>query len=84
MGENESYICKVIRDDNVVEFITYVNQNSISLNSNIRTSIYETNSFLLKAYNLSLIEYAAFFGSIQIFQYLQMNGVILRWFSITV
>ena len=85
IGENESYICKMIRDDNVVEFITYVNKNNISLNSTIQTSIYETNSFLLKQQSVlrrnddgvTLIEYAAFFGSIQIFQYLQMNGVEL-------
>ena len=71
----------MIRDDNVVEFITYVNKNNISLNSMIQTSIYETNSFLLKKQSVlrrnddgvTLIEYAAFFGSIQIFQYLQMN-----------
>ena len=91
IGENESYICKMIRDDNVIEFIIYVNKNNTSLNSKIQASIYETNLFLLKKRLVSnnfrndyddvdgvtLIEYAAFFGSIQIFQYLQMNGVEL-------
>ena len=89
IGENESYIYKMIRDDNVIVFITYDNRNNISLNSMIQASIYETNSLWLKKqseynnyiscikknndYVVSLIKYAAFFGSIQIFQYLRMN-----------
>ena len=44
------------------------------MNDNI--SIFETNPFLIKR-KASLIEYAAFFGSIQIFKYLQLNNVEL-------
>lgn len=96
-GENDSYICKLIQEDLIKEFITYVNQNNISLKSTIKPSIYETNDFLIQKQNVSnsnfpsfgfnqsnsnnsinngitLIEYAAFFGSIQIFQYLKING----------
>ena len=75
IGENETYICTLIRLDSVKEFIIYINQNAISLNSNIEPSIYETNSFLVKKQqsNISFIEYAAFFGAIEIFQYLKMN-----------
>ena len=40
-------------------------------------SIFETNSFLLEREETSLIEYAAFFGSIQIVKYLDLNGVDL-------
>ena len=95
-GKNESYICSLIRNDSVEEFIIHVNRNNISLNSIIRSSIYETNSFLIKkqiesdkSYNnrnsssndnddkLTLIKYATFFGSIQIFKYLQISGVEL-------
>ena len=75
-GENDSFICKLIREDSVEDFIAYVNKNCISPNANINPSIYETNPFLL--FHLSkplgrvtLIEYAAFFGSIQIFKYLK-------------
>ena len=90
-GENESYICQLIRNDSIIEFIKYVNQNNYSLKSRIKPSIYETNLFLIKqqifvhknddkfieeSENLpTLIEYAAFYGSIKIFQYLKFNEV---------
>ena len=75
-GENDSHICEIIRNDNVVEFIVLHNKNEISLTMEIPTSIYETNSFLIKN-TPTLIEYSAFFGSIQIFNYLRMNGIQL-------
>ena len=90
IGENPDYICKLIRDDSVEEFITYVNKNNYPLNSIITYSIFETNPYLIsesckKAYGtkkdakngISLIEYSTFYGSIQIFNYLRMNGVEL-------
>ena len=46
--------CKLIREDSVEEFITYVNQKYNSFNVKIQASIYETNLFLIKddiAYN---------------------------------
>ena len=64
-GLNDFYICSLIRNDLVEEFIAYVNRNSISLESRIKSSIFETNSFLIDKEPL-LIEYAAFYGSIQI------------------
>ena len=30
IGENESYICLLIRQDSIEEFITYINKNTIS------------------------------------------------------
>ena len=71
-GQNESYICEVIRQDAVVEFISHVNMGNISLSSEIKESIFETNSIFLNKRPL-LIEYATFYGSIQIFQYIKMN-----------
>lgn len=41
----------------------------------IKKSIYETNYLLSIQQNVSLIEYAAFFGSVQIFKYLVLNKV---------
>ena len=83
-GENDSYICELIREDSVEDFIAYVNRFCISSNANIDSSIYETNSFLIKMQSKSdskkgirLIEYAAFFGSIQIIKYLEMQGAEL-------
>ena len=75
-GENDSYICSLIREDSVEEFIAHVNRKNISLSAKIKPSIYETNSFLIKN-EPTLIEYAAFFGSIQIIQYLKYYKVPL-------
>lgn len=78
-GENDSYICKLIQEDLIGDFIRYVEQKNILLKSTIEPSIYETNSFLIQQNKIksgiTLIEYAAFKGSIQIFNYLKNNGV---------
>lgn len=74
-GENENYVCQMIRNDSITEFVVYVNKNNYSLNSYINPSDYETNSFILENETTTLIEYAAFFDSIQIFQYLRLNKV---------
>lgn len=65
-GENDDYICSLIRSDSVVEFITHVNQTCAPLSSKIKRSIFETNSFLIDQ-EPTMLEYAAFFGSVQIF-----------------
>ena len=46
-GQNDSYICSLIRSDSVEEFVAYVNRTNLSLTSKIKPSIYETNSFLI-------------------------------------
>ena len=68
LGENDLCICSLIRSDSVEEFVSYVNRKNLSLLTKIKPSIYETNSFLIDK-EPTLIEYAAFFGSIQIIQY---------------
>ena len=75
IGENDSYICSLIREDSVEEFIAYVNRINLKLTTTISHSIFETNIFLIEQEKTSLIEYSAFFGSIQIFQYLLFNNV---------
>ncbi|KAK8881370.1 hypothetical protein M9Y10_004106 [Tritrichomonas musculus] len=75
-GENESFICQLIRNDSIDDFIEYVNRQNYLLSSTIEPSIFETNSFLLKK-KTTLIEYAVFYGSFQIFQFLRMNDVKL-------
>lgn len=73
MGENENQICQLIRSDSIKEFISYLNENSLLTTSKIKSSVFETNTFLLK--NKSrLIEYAAFFGSFKIFEYLMSHN----------
>ncbi|KAK8841639.1 hypothetical protein M9Y10_026579 [Tritrichomonas musculus] len=80
-GENDHPLCELIRNDFIDEFIMYITQNTISLNSVINPSIYETNQFLIKKQTekdgISLIEYAAFFGSLQIFKHLRFGRVKL-------
>lgn len=67
-GENYAYICEMIRDDSIIEFIQYDNKANISLLSRILISPFETNAILLKK-EPSLIEYSAFYGSIQNFPF---------------
>ena len=75
-GNNDNYICNLIQNDLVEEFITYVTKTNFPLSGKIPQSKFETNLLLIEK-NPSLIEYAAFCGAIQIFQYLRINGVIL-------
>lgn len=39
IGENDDYLCKLIREDDIDNFISYINKNSISVNSQIEESI---------------------------------------------
>ncbi|KAK8892751.1 hypothetical protein M9Y10_029992 [Tritrichomonas musculus] len=77
IGENDNDICKLIRSDMITEFQSYVESQNISFNQIINLSIYKTNLFLIKTSiinKLTLINYAEFFGSFQIFKFLQKNG----------
>ena len=77
IGENDSVICELIQKNLIEDFVRYTTQTSYSLNSTIKPSIYETNSLLLKKEDVSLIEYAAFYGSKEIFDYLILNNINL-------
>lgn len=84
IGENELKICEIIRNDKIDDFVIYVTKNNTSINMEIPKSIYETNFYLIEKVP-TLIEYAAFFGSIQIFNYLRLNGANLSpslWFYV--
>ena len=52
----------------IEEFITHINKTGLPLSSQIESSIFEIDSLSKSS---SLIELAAFYGSIQIFKYLQ-------------
>ena len=77
IGENDDQIVKLIQKDLIDEFKSYVNTKNISLKSSIESSIFETDSFLMKQKETSLIQYATFYGSIQIFEYLKKYKVDL-------
>ena len=77
-GVNDDHLSQIIRNDSIEELITYLNKEQLSFSAIIKTSIFETNSFLIEnKKDLSLIKYAAFYGSIQVFKYLHLNGAIL-------
>ena len=76
IAENDSYICQLIREDSLDEFITYVSKTNYDLSQKVNESIFETNPLLISD-TPTIIEYAAFFGSIQIFQYLRYNNIEL-------
>lgn len=75
--ENDSYECFLIRNDLIEEFAIYVSKVNLKLSgATVKMSIFETNNFLLKN-KPTLIEYATFYGSFQIFKFLQLNNVEL-------
>ena len=71
IGENDDLICKIIRNDSIQKF---KDSHLNDLNKSVQQSIFETNLFLLK-HKATLIEYAAFYGSFKIFNYLLQNKV---------
>ena len=57
-GENDNYICSLIRDDSIKEFVSYTSRSGISLSSTlIKNSIFETNSFLLENEKMLLMTF---------------------------
>ena len=76
VGENDDPICQFIQSDEVNQFISHVKNHKISLNTTIPHSIFETNPFLIGK-TPTLIEYSAFYGSIQIINYMLLNKVKL-------
>ena len=76
IGENDDYVSQLIREDQVQEFIAYATKYTLKLDKTIEHSIFETNNYLINK-SPTLIEYATFFGSIQILRYLSMNNVNL-------
>lgn len=73
----DDILLQLLQNDVIDDFIKYVGQNSINLNMTIKPSYIETNQFLIDK-NPSLIEYAAFFGSINIFKYFISNKIKLE------
>lgn len=76
-GENDQFICNLIRNDLLDEFISYINRSNVSIDSPIQSSLFETHPFLIEN-SPSLIEYTAYFGAIKIFKYLLKNNAKLN------
>ena len=85
-GANDDYLCRLIRLNKIQEFIAFVEQSNLSLESKIKKSIFETNQLLTEKneisligyeYKITLIEYASFYGSIDVIKYMQTKGAEL-------
>ena len=72
-GNNPSSIAKAIRNDNVEILQEIASQSNFDFNQIILPSVYERVPFVNQKY-VSLIDYAAFFGSIKCFKFLLLNG----------
>ncbi|KAK8840922.1 hypothetical protein M9Y10_027754 [Tritrichomonas musculus] len=85
-GANDDYLCRLIRLNKIQEFIAFVEQSNLPLESKIKKSIFETNQLLTEKneisligyeYKITLIEYASFYGSIDVIKYMQTKGAEL-------
>ncbi|KAK8840313.1 hypothetical protein M9Y10_030869 [Tritrichomonas musculus] len=76
IGENDDLLCELIRKDSLDEFIALIEKANLDLKTKIKPSFLETNSFLIDK-EPSLIEYASFFGSMQIFKFLNSKRIEL-------
>lgn len=76
-GVNDLEICRIIRNDSVDEFKQFLVSSKMENSTHIQQSIFETNHFLLKK-TPSLIKYAAFYGSINIFKFLISDSYEFR------
>ncbi|KAK8892689.1 hypothetical protein M9Y10_029929 [Tritrichomonas musculus] len=75
--EEDTKICSLIRDDLIDDFIVYVNSTNIDINKLINTENQSANLFLQNRKVVTLIQYAIYYGAIQIFNYLKLNGAIV-------
>ena len=77
---SDNPLLQLVHDDSIDEFIKYISETNLDLEKEFYPSMFETNLYLSKnhstfASSLTLIEYAAFFGSIKIFKYLVSQKV---------
>lgn len=83
-GENDGKLSKMIRNDLIDDFTSLVSQSNLDLNSKIEKSLF--NPIYNDSNEPSLIEYAAYCGSHNIFKYLLMNDARISknifWFAI--
>ena len=76
-GMNDDYLCELIRNNEIKEFIRFTEQRNLSLEIYIKKSIFETNQLLTCYDKISLIEYASFYGSNDNIKYMEKRGVEL-------
>lgn len=75
-GENDNYLCYLIRKDDGKEFGVYLYRNNLSFNSSINASVFETNNKFFDKHDISLFEYASFYGSNEVIKFIKINGEV--------
>lgn len=81
LGENENYICELIRNDDIERFITYVTVQNIPFDMDVPFSDFESNYEIKPGnrFKIKLFEYAIFHGSITILKWLVLQKVHIRF-----
>lgn len=78
IGQNEELGAELIREDKLEEFINFLKEYGIPLKEyDLPCSPFDTNYLMRKRKQTSLLEYAAFFGSLRTFKYLKENKLPL-------
>ena len=75
-GQNDSHICKLIREDSIDEFKNFLKEYDIDSCDDVPDSIFESNNFLANN-ETSLVEYAAFCKANKIFEFLKEEELFL-------
>ena len=79
IGHCEWELADIIRRDDVGAFQDYINQTNMNLDTQIHPTVFESDQTINSRFTPlpTLMEYAAFFNSINIFKYLWMNHATL-------
>ena len=75
LNYHPSHLHKIIREDDVIEFQSFISKNNFDVNHKIKFSYYERSHTIND--ELSLIKTAAIYGSINIFKYLWFQNDIV-------
>ena len=67
--DDQNTLKKIIQEDSIEQFKSYIKENKLSLLTLLKPSVSQSSLFI-NSRKVTLIEYAAFYGSFQIFNYL--------------
>ncbi|KAK8896834.1 hypothetical protein M9Y10_014758 [Tritrichomonas musculus] len=74
-GMHENELFRLIRNDDLEKFQQILSNSAVDVNMKVNFSNYEISTIINDFYRMpNLIEYSAFFGSVNIFKFLILNG----------
>ncbi|KAK8883572.1 hypothetical protein M9Y10_042666 [Tritrichomonas musculus] len=76
-GQNPAPIAEIIRNDDIELFQNFISKTNTKFDSILIPSEYEQCRFIMQ--NMNYADYAAFYGSINIFKYLLLNECTLTY-----